>query len=604
MTSRILAVAAILITLTASAAGAQSAAVPEAALAAEGAGRWDEAVQLYRAAVEADSHRIDLLLRISDIEARRGNLAECIEVLQRAASAAPETASIHFRLSQAYSMAGQPMPALLAVGRALVLTPNSTEYLRARATLATWIADYARAGDSYRRLTALEPDDVELALSFARVSAWGGDTNEAVTQYERYLRVRPDAAVVWLELAKAESWRGNYGGAVQALTAYRNRFGETAAYSQELAAVMASGGRPGRAADVVAPLLAQTPDNYELNLTRTIALAMQHRTREAFSSLETVQQLAPDSRDTRNAERILRTMLASTAEPQFSVYSDSDRLQVQRFTPRATVALRSGMQFSAGYERTRLDARVGSGLEQVDGAQTAEYRQGWIAGAQKIGPLTFDVQGGYATAGTRDIVSYRVGAEARATDSLWFAVHRTSGAVVISPRTVGMGLTQVGDRVQVEWAPTLQSMVSFDGSYQELSDGNHRLELTISPRRSFARTAGFNLDLGVSAYRLETDQDLPNGYYDPRRYEHYAFTAYPYFKVSENVGLSLSTAIGAQRDSLSPSFHFGGTVGGEATFGIYRPWVLKVNGSASMNRRLESGAFRGFGGSIVLVRRF
>ena len=108
----------------------------------------------------------------------------------------------------------------------------------------------------------------------------------------------------------------------------------------------------------------------------------------------------------------------------------------------------------------------------------------------------------------------------------------------------------------------------------------------------------------MSAYRLETAEDLANGYYDPHRYENYAFTASPYFKVSENVGLSLSTAVGAQRDSTSPSFHLGGTATGEATFGIYQAWVLKVDGSALMNQRLASGAFRGLSGGVVLVRRF
>jgi tetratricopeptide (TPR) repeat protein len=603
MTCRIFTLGTVLVLLTASAVHAQSSA-SEAALAAEGAGQWDEAVRLYRTALDTDSHRADLWVRVADIEARNGHLAECIEALQRAVGAAPPTASLYFRLSQAYSMAGQPAAALAAVERAWVLAPTSVEYLRARATLATWLGDYARAGESYRLLVMSQPHDVDMALSFARVSAWGGDTNEAVTQYERYLKAHADVPEVWLELAKAESWRGNYGSATRALSEYRSRFGETLAYSQALAAVMTSSGRPGRAEDVVAPLLAQSPDNYELNVTHTIALAMQHRVREAFSSLETVRHLAPESRATHDAERVLRSMLASTFEPQFTVYTDSDKLTVQRFAPRGTVALRSGTTVSAGYERARLDARAGSGLEQVDGSQTADYRHGWMAASQMIGSVKLSLQGGYATAETHDIVSYSAGAEVRATDSLWFGVNRTSGAVVISPRTVGMGLTQIAHRVQLNWAPTLQSMVAVDGSYQELSDGNHRLELTISPRRSFARRAGFNLDLGVSAYRLETAEDLANGYYDPHRYEYYAFTASPYFKVSENVGLSLSTAVGAQRDSTSPSFHLGGTATADATFGIYRAWALKVTGSALMNQRLASGAYQGVSGSVVLVRRF
>ena len=42
----------------------------------------------------------------------------------------------------------------------------------------------------------------------------------------------------------------------------------------------------------------------------------------------------------------------------------------------------------------------------------------------------------------------------------------------------------------------------------------------------------------------------------------------------------------------------------EATFGIYREWVLKVQGGATNNRRVDSGAFRGTSGGVVLLRRF
>jgi tetratricopeptide (TPR) repeat protein len=603
MILRRIALCALLVSGTASAARAQLVP-PAEALAAEGAERWDDAMRLYESAVATDSRRVDLWIRMADIEAHRGDLTACIAVLQRAAAAVPGEASVYFRLSQAYSMAGRPAAAFEAIEGALILKPADIEYLRARATLATWIGEYAQAGDSYRRLAALVPADVDITLAFARVSAWSGDTNEAVHQYERYLKVRPDAGDVWLELAQAESWRGNYSGAMRALDSFRERFGARPDYSRALAAVMASAGRPGKAEDMLSPLLAQAPNDFGLNLTRTIALAMQHRARDAFSSLDRVRQLSPGSRETRSAERIVRTALASTAGPQFTAYADSDQLQLQRFAPRATLALIGGTQVSAGYERTWLDAPAGSGLEQLDGGRSAEYRHAWVGGAQKIGGLTLRAQAGYATADARELSTYELGAAARFADRLTLSVARSSGAVVISPRTVGMGLTDVTHRLQIDWAPTLQSAIGFDGAYQQLSDGNRRLEITLSPRRSFVRRAGFNLDLGVSAYRLETERDLSNGYYDPRRYEQYGMTAYPYFKITENTGLSLSTVVGAQRDSSSPSFHLGGTIGGEATFGIYQPWVLKVNGSASMNRRLESGAFRGFSGGIALVRRF
>jgi hypothetical protein len=80
--------------------------------------------------------------------------------------------------------------------------------------------------------------------------------------------------------------------------------------------------------------------------------------------------------------------------------------------------------------------------------------------------------------------------------------------------------------------------------------------------------------------------------------------AYPYFKIHENIGLGLTLAAGVQRDRIARDFRFGGTVTSEATFGIYQPWVLKVAGSATLNRRLDSGAYEGIGGTVALVRRF
>ena len=585
----------------ASTARAQS---PDAALAAEAESRWDDAIRLHMAAIEADPGRADVWVRISDIEARRGNLPGCIAALQQAAAAAPGTASLYARLSQAYSMAGHPTSALDAIEGALLLEPQSREYLHARAVLSGWLGDYSRAQNSYRRLAALEPGDPDNALAYARVSAWGGDTNQAVTEYERYLKTHPENSDAWIELAKAESWRGNYGAALNALKTYKARFGETTAYAQTYAAVMTSSGHPARAEEVVAPLLAQTPDDLQLNLTHTIALAMQQRPREAYASLETVRRLAPASRDTRDAERVVRTLLASTVEPAFTAYSDSDQLQIQRFAPRGAVALVSGTHISAGYDRTRLSARHGSGLDSVDGSDSADYQHAWVGGAQKLGAVTLDGQAGYAKPGARELVTYSVGISARAADSFQLSLQRSSGAVVISPRTVSIGLTQVAHQVQMEWAPTLPMIVAFSAQVQDFSDGNRRVEWTFAPRVRVARTAGFNIDLGLSAYRLETDQDLAHGYYDPKRYEQFGLTAFPYFKFTENIGLAMSATVGPQRESSSPDFHFGGTVSGEAVFGIYQPWGLKVNGSASMNRRLESGAYRGAGGGIALVRRF
>ena len=127
------------------------------------------------------------------------------------------------------------------------------------------------------------------------------------------------------------------------------------------------------------------------------------------------------------------------------------------------------------------------------------------------------------------------------------------------------------------------------------------------PRRSTQRDfyhGLLNLDLGFSAYQYRVKYDLDNGYYDPHRYEFYGVSAAPYWKASESNGLGILIVTGLQRDERSRTFRMGGNAAVEATFGIYGPWILKVNAAATLNGRLQSGAFRGLRGGFHLARRF
>jgi tetratricopeptide (TPR) repeat protein len=527
-----------------------------------------------------------------------------LAAFQRAVNDAPSDAAALLRLSQAYAAADQPGPALDAVERAFALSPDSVDILRARGTLATWVADYDRAQDSYRRLGKLQPDDQEVFLSLARVSAWGGRTDAAVEAYGRYLRGRPDAAPVWIELARTEAWRGNYAAALERLEAYQKRFGKNEEYAREVAAVQARASQPGKALETLEPMLRQHPDDYELNLTRTIALTMQGRAREASDALKTVQRLRPETRDTQSAERVVRATLASAADPGMTMYADSSGLDVQRLAPRATVSLASGATFAAGSEHEMLTAPAGSELAQVGGKSDARHDQIWVSAAQQFGGVNLRGRVGQARTAVRDLTAYAIGADFTMVDGLKVSVERNSGFFVVSPRTVGLGLTHVSHRAQLDWSPGVRYQLVGEALYQTLSDGNHRWEFTLSPRRSVARTERLNLDLGVTVTRLHTTTNFDHGYYDPSRHEFYAVTAYPYWKIHESVGLGLSLALGTQRDDFSPGFRLGGNATGEATFGIYHPWGLKVTGGATVNQRLGSGAFRGYGAGVTVIRRF
>jgi len=585
-----------------SALGLAQSAVPPAGLSAEAAGQWKEAIQIYRAELARNPSRGDLWARIADIDARLDRIAESAAALREAAGLAPADAALQFRLSQTYSRLNEPHSALQAAGRALSLQPGNVDYLEAVGTLATWAGDYHGAQYAYRRLGALHPRDPEVALKLARVSGWAGETDESALAYRRYLSMNPDAADIWLELAKIESWRGNFANAVDVLASYRSRFGESSEYAVVRANVLASAGRPTEAIHLIEPMIQNNPGRYDLALTQTIALTMKRQIGDAFDALRSVRRLNASSPETHNAERIVRAALGSTLEPGFSFYSDSDHLQVARFSPTATLSFESGTKLLAGYERDTLSAPQQSGLGRANG-QSALFESAWAGAAQTIGVLTLTGRVGSATAEDRKLTPYWIGATVRASDAFTASVERSSEFFVISPRTVELGLTERRNRFAFDWDPSLRAHVSAEGVYQELSDGNRRWEISVTPRRAIARTDWINLDLGVSAYALGTSEDLPNGYYDPRRYESYEAVVFPYLKLSENVGLSLSGGAGVQRES-SASFRFGGNAGAQLTLGIYRAWLLKVGATTTHNRRLESGAFQGYAGSIVLVKRF
>ncbi len=601
MTRRLIGATALFLTMAAPVLAQPS--LPVAGLVAEEAGRWTEALDIYQALLKSDAGRADIWARVSDIEAHLGHTDASVAALVQATRAAPDDATLHQKLSQAYAADGEATAALQAIEAAYALDPTNLDYVRARAVLATWAGEYLLAADSYRRIDAVEPDP-ETTLWLARVSAWSGDTDEAVEHYRRYLSSRDDEADVWVELATTERWRGNYGASYDALEAYRAQYGETREYRQQLASVFAEGGKPSKALELLDTLLAEEPDDFDLNFSRTVAYTMKPRPSEARESLDRLRQLDSDEARTDTAGRILRAALGSSLGPHVSTYRDSDDLEIQRYAAEAEFALSTGTDLRAGFARHDLQARVGSGLEQLSGTTDAMHEEGWLGVSQRVKAVVLEGRAGRASTTGHDLNAYAVGLHARPADALNLSVERRLGFFVVSPRAVGLGITRLTHQAVIDWSPGLNNHISVQAAYHDLSDTNELIEFSVAPRRRVARTEALNLDLGFFGYQYRARHDLGNGYYDPRKYEFYGATAYPYWKANENIGVSVLLMAGIQRDDESPDFSAGGNAAVRAIIGIYGPLVLDASVSATFNQRLESGAFRGLRAEASLAYRF
>lgn len=594
-------------------AGGQAAAqsrIPETGLAAEGEARWADAVRIYRTELTRDPQAAELWLRIADIEGRLGNTGAAIAALESASAATPGQAAISARLSQAYAAAGHATAALRAIEAALATEPGSPDHLHAHATLATWAGEYKAAAGSYRALRRMLPEDRSLILALARVHLWRGDADGAVSVYREYLASGAAASSpstvsdAWLELARAESWRGNLAGSLGALRRYHAGYGETPAYSRELSTTLARGGRPRAALRQLDVLLAGSPGDYDLGLARTLALASARRHGAASSSLDRAEGLRPGHADSRAAEGLLRSLLGSSVGPSTTVYNDSDGLQTVKVAPRFDIGFRSDTRLHGGYEHIDLKARTGSGLDQVSGAGTASIEHVYAGLSQRLGAVTVGGTVGQARPESHELTTYAASVRFEPADGFTTFVERSSGFAAISPRTAGLGLERLAHRGTLDWALSARTSLALEGSHEDLSDGNARWEVFVSPRFAVLRTQHLNLDMGALLHQFGAAHDFDNGYYDPKRYEYYSLVLSPYWKATENIGVGFSTGLGGQRDDASRAFRFGGNASVEATFGIYEPWLLKVHGSTTNNRRLDSGAFRGYSGGVVLLRRF
>ena len=391
---------------------------------------------------------------------------------------------------------------------------------------------------------------------------------------------------------------------VETLDEYARQFGKTDAYSRERASILARGGRPRQALRDLDALESTSPGDIELDLSRTVALAAVRRHGAAVSSLEGAESLRPGHAGTRAAENLVRTLLGSTVGPSTTFYSDSDGLKTTKVTPRFDIGFRTDTRLHGGYEHIDLQARVGSGLEQTSGAATATVDQVWAGLSQRVGALTVGGTVGEARPETHRLRTYGAFVRFAPADSFTGSVERSSGYAAISPRMAGLGITRVGHRAQVDWTPGLRSRLVVEGSYEDLSDRNSRWEVFVAPTAAVARTQHLNLDLGLLLHQFGARRNLDNGYYDPRRYEFYSVVLSPYWKASENIGVGVSAGLGGQRDDVARAFRPGSNASVEATFGIYRQWLLKVHGSVTNNQRLDSGAFRGTSGGVTLLRRF
>jgi len=456
-------------------------------------------------------------------------------------------------------------------------------------------------------LTAAGAAAADDACATARTHMQAWDLDAASKAYPACVAAEPAAL---LEFAEVETYRGDRRHARRLLERYRRQAGDTAAYRKAEAAFLARGGRPRAALRALEPQLQQRPDDYDLNLTRTLALNESRETAQARQSLATLDRLGPARPETRGARLQVETPLRPRASLGSEFYTDTSGISILHSWFETKASSNGGFDVLLQGHQRELGADRDSGYETPAGDRVTHERDLAVAVRMRpAGSVQLELAGGRIHLDSQETFPlYRGRLDHWAGDTFHWSVSGTHDLLAISPRAAALGIERNEYVAAADWSPGTVTVVEARFATEEYSDRNSRWEAVLAPRRAMMRTQHHNFDLGLYGQWLGYDQNLNNGYYDPSGFERYWAMGYYYWKASDNAGVGLVAGGGPEKDAdLDDGFRLGGNVYLGGTWGVYRDW--QIRGWGGYGSRIgagdyDSGRPHGYSVGLELTRRF
>jgi arylsulfatase A-like enzyme/tetratricopeptide (TPR) repeat protein len=228
-----------------------------------GAGRAEEAVQLYDQVIARRPDFAIAYRHLAFIESQRGNAAGAIAVLQRAVSAGVTQPSILAQLGGALADAGRLAQAIQ------LLEPLAADPSADADTLNTIGIAYARAGRAaearraFERVIAINPDSSVPLENLGMLALDRGDLAEAARRFERAVAVDPHSSRAYAGAGVVALRRGDTAAAITAWTraVELDRTNFDALYN--LGTTLARAGEHERARPYLETFLRAAPPQYD-----------------------------------------------------------------------------------------------------------------------------------------------------------------------------------------------------------------------------------------------------------------------------------------------------------------------------------------------------
>lgn len=148
---------------------------------------------------------------------REGRFREAAARYRELLAIDPRQVGARLGLARALDEAEQPEAAIAALGEAIDLAPDQTEFLVIRGSILGRLRRFEEAEADFRRVLKLHPAHApalhELGLLFLRK----GLAAPAAEMFQRSLTLQPDRPAAYLHLGEALNRAGDLNGAVSAL---------------------------------------------------------------------------------------------------------------------------------------------------------------------------------------------------------------------------------------------------------------------------------------------------------------------------------------------------------------------------------------------------
>ena len=400
--------------------------------------------------------------------------------------------------------------------------------------------------------------------------------------------IEPSANI--LDKAKYFAEVGNYYEAVHVLDEYKVQYGENLEFLKVKARVLALAGDSSGALKILKPLRASEPNDYGLLYSETLAVAAGRNPDSLQGNLANLSRLNPNSIDTQNISRVLRTPLKSDVSTNFAFQNNSDGNSYQLAGVGASKIYSPTFKMFAGANTMSLHATPESGFATTNGDHGVTYNRAWIGGKKLINDQ-FEVDalaGGGSTAFHNNGV-YELGVNYWEGNQVNGRLSHRQDLVTVSPLAASMGILRNSNRAEINLMPDYKNTIASTLNYDTYSGSNSRWEYDLAPRHAFIRTSSFSLDLGLSGQWLGFSNPNVLGYYSPSSYSRYALTFFSYLKIDDDSGLSVFGSSGPQKGDPMTSFRMSSGVGAEYYYGIYKDLFLKI-GASALDYNVNQGA--------------